>query len=168
MTNIQIRWCQEEDWGELGRIHCLSYHSTYKSIMPEDYLKTITINERQQFYRNILKKGRMNTAILIEEDTALGLLRISELEENRIVIEELYLLEDCRGKGFGTTFLLWIEEELIRRSGRTLELWVLQENLRAIKFYQRYGFERTGEERVIVRGKELIQIQYIKRIRERI
>ncbi|MNR53403.1 putative acetyltransferase [compost metagenome] len=94
----------------------------------------------------------------------MGLLRVSEPEANHFQLEELYLLESCRGKGYGTSFLAWLEQELINRGGQTLALWVLQDNWGSVRFYERYGFEGIGEERMIERGQTFKQIKYAKQL----
>lgn len=40
-------------------------------------------------------------------------------------------------------------------------LWVLEENLRARKFYEKAGFEYEGSKEVINLGKEFFQLKYI-------
>ena len=43
---------------------------------------------------------------------------------------------------------------------KTLMLWVLKDNVNAIRFYENNGFVNTGNTRVIQRGNQYMQMQY--------
>lgn len=62
--------------------------------------------------------------------------------EEAISLGPMYLLQQAQGRGIGrelmAAFLAWADDAPIR-------LWVTTYNERAISFYERYGFEDTGE-----------------------
>jgi len=62
-----------------------------------------------------------------------------------IELERIYLLEGNQGKGYGENMLAFFEE--LGNSLKVSMLWlgVWKENPRAVKFYQRHGFEIFGE-----------------------
>lgn len=66
-----------------------------------------------------------------------------------VTLGPMYLLEQARGHGAGGRlmgeFLAWAE-------GEPVLLWVTEYNDRAVRFYERYGFEATGE-RELWRGR---------------
>nr|WSW64877.1 GNAT family N-acetyltransferase [Streptomyces sp. NBC_00995] len=66
-----------------------------------------------------------------------------------VTLGPMYLLERARGHGAGgrlmKDFLAWAE-------GAPVLLWVTEYNDRAVRFYERYGFEATGE-RELWRGR---------------
>ncbi|RLF44986.1 MAG: N-acetyltransferase [Thermoplasmata archaeon] len=59
-------------------------------------------------------------------------------------IHELVVKRDFRGKGIGKKIL---EEEirLLEEKNKIIGLWVGEKNYRAIKFYERFGFETVGK-----------------------
>ncbi|MFJ6437355.1 GNAT family N-acetyltransferase [Streptomyces sp. NPDC091416] len=69
--------------------------------------------------------------------------------EEVVTLGPMYLLERVRGRGAGDLlmgeFLAWAEDEPVF-------LWVTEYNDRAVRFYERYGFEATGE-RELWRGR---------------
>lgn len=66
-----------------------------------------------------------------------------------VTLGPMYLLEQARGHGAGGLlrgeFLAWA-------GGAPIRLWVTEYNDRAVRFYERYGFEATGE-RELWRGR---------------
>ncbi|MFE9859928.1 GNAT family N-acetyltransferase [Streptomyces sp. NPDC005780] len=66
-----------------------------------------------------------------------------------VTLGPMYLREEARGHGAGGRlmgeFLAWAD-------GAPIRLWVTEYNERAVRFYERYGFEATGE-RELWRGR---------------
>ncbi|MFI6601663.1 GNAT family N-acetyltransferase [Nonomuraea sp. NPDC050536] len=69
--------------------------------------------------------------------------------DEAVTLGPMYLLNEAQGRGIGDRmmreFLAWAGDAPMR-------LWVTDYNKRAIRFYERYGFEATGE-RELWRGK---------------
>ncbi len=65
-------------------------------------------------------------------------------EPDCVRVNQLFLLPEHQGKGIGRQCMLLIMEEA-RQLGLPVRLQVLKVNPRALAFYQRLGFMRTGE-----------------------
>ena len=74
-------------------------------------------------------------------------------------IERLYLSNSFQGKGYGPKLLEFAEEKLREHHRDYLWLGVWERNYRAIRFYEKNGFVRTGS-CVFVLGED-IQTDYI-------
>ena len=68
-----------------------------------------------------------------------------------------YFLEEYRNRGYGTETLSYLRNIY---QGCRIVLWVLKDNLKARKFYEKNQFAETGETRTINRGNEYIQVKY--------
>ncbi|MFJ9446685.1 GNAT family N-acetyltransferase [Kitasatospora sp. NPDC101235] len=66
-----------------------------------------------------------------------------------VTLGPMYLLDEAQGRGIGGRLM---GEFLTWAGSAPMRLWVTDYNERAIRFYQRYGFEATGE-RELWRGK---------------
>ena len=62
----------------------------------------------------------------------------TEFGKRCIWIEDIYVREDARGQGLGSTFLTWIAEKY---AGCLLRLEVEEENAGARRVYEKCGFE---------------------------
>ena len=55
-------------------------------------------------------------------------------------VDELYLLEEYRGRGWGRKTIQFVEEEARAAGIRTLHLEVVRQNTAALELYQKLGF----------------------------
>ena len=67
-----------------------------------------------------------------------------EPEGPALLLDQLYILKEHHGAGIGHGLMDWTLEEAQRRGARQLFLTVYVENHRALRFYDRYGFEPVG------------------------
>jgi ribosomal protein S18 acetylase RimI-like enzyme len=105
-----------------------------------DYLEsTLELMEMSsdEFSKLFRKVGQVYT--VREGDELAGFYWI-EQRENLLHLHGLILAEPFRGKGFGTQILRTLEDQY-RDSVDAIELGVHESNARAIKLYERLGFE---------------------------
>ena len=79
-------------------------------------------------------------------------------------IISIYLLPDYMGRGFGKALSDSVIVELKKMGYRNIFVWVLEENLRARKFYEKEGFVMTDvylDDNI--GGKDVREIRYIYR-----
>lgn len=77
-------------------------------------------------------------------------------------IISIYLLPDYFGKGYAKPLIRAVCGELVARGFHDIYLWVLEENLRAQKFYQKNGFIQTQQSmQVEVGGKLLTECKFV-------
>ena len=57
------------------------------------------------------------------------------------LLDELFVVEGCRGSGLGTEALAFADQQCRERGWQALRLEVAQENRRAISLYRRAGFQ---------------------------
>ena len=71
----------------------------------------------------------------------------------------LYVLAEYYGRGVGRA----LTDEAIRLLGgrRRVRLEVLADNARAIRFYEKYGFRRSGRSRTVNLGAPLTAIEMV-------
>ena len=59
-------------------------------------------------------------------------------------LELLALLPKAQGQGVGSSILAWFEEEALKVGARNLWVCVSLFNTRALRFYERHGFEQAA------------------------
>lgn len=107
----------------------------------------------------------MNTLVLMEDGTFIGTScycksRYSDFS-NFGEIVSIYFLPQYIGKGYGRFLLNAVVGKLEQLGFDDIFLWVLEENLRARKFYEKAGFipsENYLDDNI--GGKKLREIQY--------
>ena len=92
--------------------------------------------------------------ILLEEDVVIGYVLLSFTYSNEVGgevvwIEELYLKESYRGKGYGTAAIKWVIQEYQNHVKR-FRLEVTAENTGAKKLYEQLGFTTLPYEQMVI------------------
>ena len=154
--NIMIDYeiCQmttECEMDEKGYVHWKAWHETYTGLMPDDYLKNITLEKCIK----IAHKWTQNTNLLKVNKKAVGFCCIGESTETEGAIEifAIYLLKEYQGKKLGYA-LLNNSLSMFAKNEKTV-LWVLEGNEKAISFYKKFGFGFNGNKKYLPFGVEL-------------
>ena len=126
-------------------------------VRPDDSLLAISnIYERswKYAYHVLLENGRIiGTAAICKSRWE----NYSDYGE----IVSIYFLPEYIGKGYGTFLLKKCVDELKKLGFDRILLWVLEENSRARRFYERNGFTCSGEYmNDTIGGKELKEVMY--------
>ena len=141
-----------------SRVHWQTWREAYDSILPTEFQEQMTL-DKCRFYS---QKYPENTLIALDDTKVVGFVSYGDFRDSATIAGEifaLYVLKDYYGKGVG--------QQLIQAAFAALDgyqeivLWVLEDNKRAIAFYEKMGFVFAGEEKVIVVGKTVKEIRKI-------
>lgn len=78
-------------------------------------------------------------------------------------VVSLYLLPSRMGRGFGAALLRAAEARLESMGFRQYFLWVLEENARARRFYERNGWICSGEAlEDVIGGRAVREVRYVR------
>lgn len=162
MKFMEIRHIrQSDDRFAISHIYEESWKFAYKNIIPQSYLESIPVG---RWASNLDKEG-MNNLVLIEDGMFVGTScycksRFSDFS-NWGEIVSIYFLPQYIGKGYGKLLLDVVVKELEHLGFDDIFLWVLEDNARARKFYEKAGFTPGGKYLDDnIGGKELREMQY--------
>jgi ribosomal protein S18 acetylase RimI-like enzyme len=163
-SEVEIRSATRNDWRELAAVHTESYRSTYRGIMPDDYLDDFTVDRLEKCYQQDLNAGTKQIGLLFVDRKAAGFIAFGkcsdvDLDARYGEIREIYFLQAYQAKGLGTKLIEWASGKLKELGYSHVSVWVLEDNAKARMFYERLGFTFDGTEKVISRGKPLIQVR---------
>jgi ribosomal protein S18 acetylase RimI-like enzyme len=89
-------------------------------------------------------RGDWNVGYLHRQPVSLlGVTREPDQSLEECFVEYLWVAPDIRGSGFGFLMLEAVVKRLQADGVRTVFLWVIDDNHRAIRFYERAGFVST-------------------------
>ncbi|WP_055668701.1 GNAT family N-acetyltransferase [Desnuesiella massiliensis] len=162
----EIRYADINDARILGEIHSHSWKVTYKGIVPDEILNNITAEKREKYFEKALSQGWEEDALIFKEDKAVGLIcigrcRDEDKDDSYGEIWGIYLLPEYWNGGIGYELINWGLTELRKRSYKKVTLWVLEENIKARKFYEKVGFKHDGAVKEVNIGKALKECRYI-------
>ena len=149
---IHIRTAGFEDISTISKVLSASWKKAYRGIVNDDYLDLLTDGHWIDF----LNTGMNNNsvfAMVIEEQDIIGAAVLSKAEKkNEVNLKAFYLLPDKIGQGIGHVFFNGIEAELKAQGFSECVLDVLENNKRAIRFYEAHGFIDTNSEVIATLG----------------
>ena len=150
----------------IANIYVQSWKVAYQGIVPQDFLDKLN----GEGWTNFLRGGQCESYVAIDGNRKyIGTASICPArEENKAgwgELVSLYLLPEAFGKGYAAPLFCAAIEGLFQMGYEQAYLWVLEENLRAQRFYEKHGFRKSDDRMAIaVGGKELVEIRYNKRI----
>lgn len=150
----------------ISRVYEESWKFAYKNIIPQDYLESIL---EGQWVTN-LDDPAWKTLVCIEDSMIVGTSsfcgsRLQHFDGWGEVIS-IYLLPDHMGKGYGKRLMESVIAELKKLGYEDVFLWVLEENERARRFYETFGFVPTDDFLDDnIGGRDLREVRYIYEIR---
>ena len=117
------------------------FHLSLGTDFPEEY-------DREAMDRNMKKflaragKGAMRIFLARDRisERYVGFCMATLDPEGEGMIESFLVLDECRGSGIGTRLFQNALDWLEARSAVSIKLNVLPRNVRAIRFYERFGF----------------------------
>jgi len=142
-----IRPATIDDAPAIARVHVEASRTAYRGLMPDAHLATqMTEEKRTAAWRDILSNNLGTTLVAIREDELCGWIAFGPSRDEdgagRIELAALYIFSKFWRQGIGRELVAAAEAEL--PPGSLLTLWVLEQNRRAIAFYENCGFLPDG------------------------
>lgn len=154
-----IREANIDDAETVGYVHYTAWKQAYKDMFSTEYLEADTPANRAQEFRVSLQSKDIHYFVIAGIDSIIGIMKVVVSESDSCELASIYILNEHRKKGYGGQAISYIENLY---SNKNIFLWVLENNIGAIRFYERNGFQATGKTRVINRGSEFLQLQYLR------
>lgn len=150
----------EDNLYAVSNVYEQSWKHAYKNIVPQQYLDSIPAGRWA-------KIASENCLVAVEDGRIVGTSSICSSRWEKYgdygEIISIYFLPEYMGKGYGKFLLERAVEELSKRSFQKALLWVLEENARARRFYEKCGFSSIGEVMSdCIGGKELREVLYVR------
>ena len=105
-----------------------------------------TLAEWNKRVADFLNQSVVNHFIIESNSKRVGWISFSDIESTKRELCILVIGKEYLRCGYGSQSLLWLIEKSKTDNMQSLLLNVNQNNIRAIKFYQNFGFKIIGEE----------------------
>lgn len=131
---------------EAAAVHAAAWQASHRAFCTPEFAESHT-TERQAAYlqRKLDAKSRI---FLLVDDGPKGVVSVTGS-----LIEDLYVLPEEQGKGYGTKLLRFAAAV----STGTPSLWILENNAGARRLYTRLGFFETGNRKITPGGLDEIE-----------
>lgn len=151
MASTILRPARPDDAARLGRLHVDCWLDAYRGMMPDPVLDGLSVEERIDRWSKLLSRPPAfgGTWLACVDGVDVGFVSVGPARDadSTAEIYALYLLAKSWGTGLGRR-MLEMAIDALGATRRPLTLWVLDDNLRARRFYERAGFTMDGKRRI--------------------
>ncbi|AOY77850.1 GNAT family N-acetyltransferase [Clostridium formicaceticum] len=163
---MEIRKATIDDVKDISRIYALSWKFAYKGIIPQAYLDELKEDHWESAFIDWIKDDVLTAQIIFENSKPIGCVAYGKSRDKSLPdcgeIVSLYLLPKYFGKGYGNKLLDSALSDLKESGYESIYLWVLKDNGRARRFYEKKGMQCNNDEYVLeIMGEHLIDVRYV-------
>ncbi|MDP9397511.1 MAG: GNAT family N-acetyltransferase [Actinomycetota bacterium] len=177
MEELTVRPAAPDDAGDILGVSARAWRAGYAGLVPQAYLNAIDEHDEQRLSRLRVRLGDPaagSTLLAVRRRVVLGFLSYGRervdprvpapvfAAPGRAEVYALYVLPECWGTGLGSRLLADTLAALRAGGAGQVCLWVLRDNARARRCYERHGFALTGEEQQIDLGGPLPEVRYAR------
>lgn len=156
---MKIRIATHSDANRIAKVHVDSWRTTYKGIIPDDFLNKLSYEKRTELW--IQNLSRSDNYVIVAETSEGGIIGFAVLcrrETNTVPnstdLTSIYLLEEYQGKGVGKKLLKQIFLQVKLLGYRKVFVDVLEKN-KTCSFYEHYGAKLYDTVQIKIGGKIL-------------
>lgn len=162
---LTIRPAETEDAPAIAKVHVDTWRMAYRGIVPQDYLDTMTVQNRTIGWVRLLQRSSDLVTLVSEDDNGrvVGFASGGRLRHRdprfEAEISSLYISPRAQRGGHGRRLFMALSNRLSQRGLRGLFVWVLAENA-ARGFYEVLGGREVNEITRDFAGVPLREIGY--------
>ncbi|MCA1010564.1 GNAT family N-acetyltransferase [Halobacillus halophilus] len=160
---MKIRRAAVKDAESVAIVQVDTWLSTYEHIVPDDYLSSMTYENRTQKWKRLIKEQ----AVYVAEDNEGDIIGFSNGGQERSgnypdyegELYALYVVKEHQRKGLGKQLIKPIIQELNKMNIQSMLVLVLADNESRV-FYEKLGAEKINTKEIEVSGKTLDEVVY--------
>lgn len=169
--NLTLHPCTPDDCDDLARLHIEGWRSSYGGLVDQAYLDGLDTTARAQDWRGWLAGGTRAIIARDADGNGCGFVAFSKLMTPppgmspvrplyTAEILAIYILPAYWRVGLGRRLMAAAAESLRGDKHKSLCLWVLEKNTRAVSFYKALGGERCGKKQVEIGGRTFTDVAF--------
>ncbi|MDX8000175.1 GNAT family N-acetyltransferase [Xenorhabdus sp. Reich] len=141
----KIREAHLSDAREIALLHVKSWQAAYKNILPSKKLDTLSLSEKITSWKKRLNYSEINlpkTLIVEYDGEIIGFCSFgADPDESNIgSILAIYFYPKYWGMGYSEKLIYTALKNLQLSGFKLIILWVVEDNVRALRFYKKIGF----------------------------
>ncbi|QUL99425.1 MAG: GNAT family N-acetyltransferase [Candidatus Fermentithermobacillus carboniphilus] len=164
------------DLDGLVRVHVDTWKTTYKGILPDEFLDRLTYAGRRDQWVRILSGPDMKYLFVAEDESgfpgtnvecASKVVGFASGGPNRDKdgqykgeVYAIYILKDYQGKGLGRSLFTRVSGALLEDGFDSIKVWVLTDNAAARRFYEALGGKLVESRYIKIGGASYEEVAY--------
>ncbi|MEA4816953.1 MAG: GNAT family N-acetyltransferase [Lachnospiraceae bacterium] len=154
---------------DMGYVHSKSWQKAYRGIIPDHVVDAFTPEKRTEVFKEAIASRPEEYYLFKANSIPAGIALLHKSHEKNAVdtdgeIYAIYFHPDFWGTDVTHKAFEFCINRLKERGFTKINIWVLEDNKRARKFYEKYGFVFDGSKQQVELGKPLTEIRYSKNV----
>jgi GNAT superfamily N-acetyltransferase len=161
-----IRPADVDDAAAIARVHVASWRSTYRALLPSDFLESLTEPGYTDRWRRFISETSSRIYVVQEGDerdvvgfASGGRERAGETGYTG-ELYAVYLLESAQRRGYGRELVRAVVGGLREMGLEDMIIWVLRDNRPARDFYERLGGVYVRTQPITIGSVTLEEVSY--------
>jgi GNAT superfamily N-acetyltransferase len=166
MIPVTVRIATVDDAVAIARVRVESWRSTYKGMIPQAYLDSMSVEASAALWDKALAAANHRTHTFVAEDPdgvvgfSSGVL-LSEPKQGFVSeLAAIYLRPAYQRNGLGTRLVGVVADALAAQGAANMIVWVIAANAQARKFYAALGAQLVIEQPFQWDGMDLVEAGY--------
>jgi GNAT superfamily N-acetyltransferase len=157
---ISVRPASPADARAIAEVHVATWRGAYGHVFPAEVLDSLSVEDREQMWHQVIGNEAMSVYVA-ESAGVVGFVSVGPSRDAKGEGElyAIYVHPGAWGSGAGKALMDSAREWLAQRFSSAI-LWVIEDNPRARRFYEREGWIVDGWRTDVVRGIEVPEVRY--------
>lgn len=158
----EVRPARPDDARGIGEVHVRTWQAAYRSTFPAELLDNLSIDQHEEWWSGVVAGGAEQVFVAEDGGRVVGFASVgaSRTEPDSGELYAIYVLPDAWGGGAAHELMGSVIAWLMAEEYVSAILWVLEDNPRARRFYEREGWRADGGRTDVVRGVEVAETLY--------
>lgn len=166
---VSIRLATAEDAPVIANIVNTAWKTAYAGIVPQSYLDTLDdIPRVQRLVEGLERFPDLRYYLLEEHGVPVGAASLHPTHDEDLTLTSeftfFYFLPSVWRRGYGRLLLDRLKADSHELGFRQICCWVLEENVRAIAFYESQGMLRDGSRQLVTIGEPLEVVRCVGKL----
>jgi GNAT superfamily N-acetyltransferase len=159
---VTVRRAEPADCREIAEVHVRTWRVAYRHVFPPELLDNLSIDEREALCRRLVESDSEVVWVALTEGRVVGFASAgsARTDEDAGELFALYVLPDAWGSEAAHELMAAAKDWFASEGYATAMLWVLADNPRACRFYEREGWQVEGMRVDTVRGVNVEEALY--------
>ncbi|MGM0836330.1 MAG: N-acetyltransferase family protein [Bacillota bacterium] len=131
---MKIRLAKKGDEASIAKVHVDSWKTTYRGIVDDSYLESLTYDNRQKMWERAIEAGYEKGCLFVAEvdGDIVGFASAGPERTKKYEVDgelyAIYILQNYQKKGIGKALFSKVREFIIEKGNKSMLLWVLTDN----------------------------------------
>jgi ribosomal protein S18 acetylase RimI-like enzyme len=162
-----------EDAHAVAQVHVLSWQHAYRNVLPSEFLSQLSIEGHAAMWLESIANGVPELLVAKVQGAVVGFVAFGPARDEgaspkSAEVWAIYLAPEWWSSGVGRALWLAARERMLEQSVRSVSLWVIASNHRAVTFYRAAGFQpaAASPRELTLGGVQVQEVRYVQALGE--